>query len=685
GFYNLENGAMQFHRRVSSPALAGHRVAPIMVDGYLIATCGNKMFALTGKDARPRLDIPKYAINVPVDFGSPDHYPVEFPDALGNVGGAPLTIDSIVLGGVDNGTSPPVSASIGTVSGDRVEAMGKMAKKFAGNAEKLRALLPDVQLLPADEITTPPSQTGKAAYAPPSWIYGVIYPAPGTVIPAQYPYNDSSAYIDIVLDVNGTQIPRGTHSFYAYIYSDDPDYFLDSARMDYETAYLPPQIKLSITGGCTYDDVAMYFGVGATNYAHVWNATKLADGDLDDSWDIDGDNTSFWQGAYIFAAEQTGVIPPGKPSLFSARVVHYAENWSGVNPMAWQSILADPDCYEQTCPPSQRTEVLLGTVSHNNGATYDNVFGEIVCYAFVDSAQDMCQYDDADNCEKWDWTAAESGTQPPYSDTLTIGFRGCVTVIGAYDEPLLNNFVIHRFDLSGRYGPVNELYMGAMLDYDIIPNVYNVAGYDQEHSLAYAYPCNTNDNCWGMVRIPFGDEYQPMINARTLTARQAGWNDSAVWLDSVYYWMSTLTGLSHQTGIDPVLCNIDSDDREVFFTIAGLELPANPESETIGVAVFGMPGVTDASDPATYSELADIANMWCGFGRGDVNKDKRIDLVDIAYLIEFVFYGGNGPYPFRHLGDVNADGVINGNDVTYLIDYYLGLGPAPAGRWTLGQ
>jgi hypothetical protein len=176
-----------------------------------------------------------------------------------------------------------------------------------------------------------------------------------------------------------------------------------------------------------------------------------------------------------------------------------------------------------------------------------------------------------------------------------------------------------------------------------------------------------------------------MINAKTLSARQAGWNDSAVWLDSAYYWMSALSGLSHQTGIDPVSCNTDADDREVFFTIAGLDLPASPESETIGVAVFGMPGVADASDPATYSEMAEIANMWCGFGRGDVNKDKRIDLVDIAYLIEFVFYGGKGPYPFRHLGDVDADGVINGGDVTYLIDYYLGFGPAPGGDWTLGQ
>jgi len=52
-----------------------------------------------------------------------------------------------------------------------------------------------------------------------------------------------------------------------------------------------------------------------------------------------------------------------------------------------------------------------------------------------------------------------------------------------------------------------------------------------------------------------------------------------------------------------------------------------------------------------------------------------INLVDIAYLIDYVYYDGNGPYPFMHLGDVNADGAVDAADVTYLIDYYFNFGP----------
>jgi len=425
----------------------------------------------------------------------------------------------------------------------------------------------------------------------------------------------------------------------------------------------------------------MDFGVGAANFCHVWNATKIADGDIT-SVEIDGDGASFWQGAYIFATEQTGIKPPSKP--FGVRVAHYAANWSASAPANWMSILADPNCYDDACPPNHRTNVLLGTISNDMGASYDDVYGEVVVYAFVDSVQNMCEYDTLGNCLKWNWNYANAdnfGIQPPYDDTLTMGFHACASVIGAYDEPLLNNFVIHRFDFDGRYGPVDNIYMGAMLDYDVTPNnAANWANYDASHSLAFMYG-SADDNGWGMVKIPWGDGYDPMINAKTLDNDQAAHNDTAVWLDSVYYWMSSLSGLSWQpTAAYPL---VDDFDREAFFTIAELDMPAAPDQVTIGVASFGMPGITNAMDPATYYDMATVANQWCGFGRGDVNNDGARNIIDIAYLIDYVYYSGNGPYPFEHLGDVNCDDAINGSDVVAMIQYYFYGGPAPCGEWTL--
>ncbi|MEW5925306.1 MAG: hypothetical protein AB1746_15095, partial [Candidatus Zixiibacteriota bacterium] len=60
-----------------------------------------------------------------------------------------------------------------------------------------------------------------------------------------------------------------------------------------------------------------------------------------------------------------------------------------------------------------------------------------------------------------------------------------------------------------------------------------------------------------------------------------------------------------------------------------------------------------------------------------------INLVDIAYMIDYVYYGGNGPYPFLHLGDVNNDTVVDGADVAYLINYYFNNGPCILADWTL--
>jgi len=106
---------------------------------------------------------------------------------------------------------------------------------------------------------------------------------------------------------------------------------------------------------------------------------------------------------------------------------------------------------------------------------------------------------------------------------------------------------------------------------------------------------------------------------------------------------------------------------------------------SIGVAVFGLPDLDDADLPESYAGLAHTANKWCGFDRGDVNNDNTINLVDIVCLIEFVYYSGNGPYPFLHLGDVNTDDAIDGLDVNYLIDYYFNFGPCIEGEWTLSS
>lgn len=61
---------------------------------------------------------------------------------------------------------------------------------------------------------------------------------------------------------------------------------------------------------------------------------------------------------------------------------------------------------------------------------------------------------------------------------------------------------------------------------------------------------------------------------------------------------------------------------------------------------------------------------------GDVTGDAVIDIVDVIYLIKYLFSHGNSPLPLR-AGDVNRDCWVNIEDVVYLINYLFINGPPP--------
>ncbi len=61
---------------------------------------------------------------------------------------------------------------------------------------------------------------------------------------------------------------------------------------------------------------------------------------------------------------------------------------------------------------------------------------------------------------------------------------------------------------------------------------------------------------------------------------------------------------------------------------------------------------------------------------GDVNNDELVNLLDIVYIIEFLYSDGISPVPYDS-GDVNNSGSINLLDITYLIGYLYQGGPDP--------
>jgi len=62
--------------------------------------------------------------------------------------------------------------------------------------------------------------------------------------------------------------------------------------------------------------------------------------------------------------------------------------------------------------------------------------------------------------------------------------------------------------------------------------------------------------------------------------------------------------------------------------------------------------------------------------KGDTNRDGKITVSDVVYLINYLFKGGPAPSPLN-LGDANCDSAVTVSDVIYLINYLFKGGPAP--------
>jgi hypothetical protein len=86
------------------------------------------------------------------------------------------------------------------------------------------------------------------------------------------------------------------------------------------------------------------------------------------------------------------------------------------------------------------------------------------------------------------------------------------------------------------------------------------------------------------------------------------------------------------------------------------------------IAVFWQAGYSGSAPTLT----AAMTNYDCG----DVNRDGGINILDITFLINYIYKGGPPPvYP--HLADVNNSGEINILDITYLINYVYKGGAVP--------
>ena len=101
--------------------------------------------------------------------------------------------------------------------------------------------------------------------------------------------------------------------------------------------------------------------------------------------------------------------------------------------------------------------------------------------------------------------------------------------------------------------------------------------------------------------------------------------------------------------------------------------PAESHAWAIAEADFNGDGTLDiAIANETEPSVLVLLNVYFG----DANGDGVINVADIVYSVNFLYRGGDPPYPIDS-ADANCDGVVNVADVVHLVNYLYRQGPAP--------
>jgi hypothetical protein len=674
-FINSIDGTDIFNRRVDfGPGTASRPGGTaIGLDSagevhVLVGTSRGSLVDLTKGADRPRLEIQDFDPNVAVEFSvsTSEIYTVD--NIITNTGCADLTFNAVTADEVSFGSTDPGVAPFKPVNPGLMSDAALLAEQMALNSKRfiMTQSVGDAEISVENNLMTTAEESfrnergNRAALAMPPYLNSVVEPFAGQVVAA----GDS---IDLVLDVDPSQINRGPQTFYIELNTDDADYFLNAGSVALPNDY--PQLVVTLVGGCLTDSTALEFGAGGANYQWVSNTGQLANGDWTaHGFEIDGEDAYWYQGSYVFGVSVE-------------RIAFSSADWSGATgaEASWISIQGDPNYCDNDCKPALSTGVSLGAIW--NGASYTPILGNLICKTWIDSVQDFGFGVLAD----WDW----KNFGAPFSDSLSMGVKANTRTVGALDIPELANLTVEIFEVTERNGgSISGWKFGENVDYDLatqLGGVADTAVVDRNISAAWTTSAsNANaDYAYGSIKLPFGCGYESLKNAKALDAEQGHFlalGDPARgdgYMDSAYIYMSLAPG-EYSHSVTPAA------DQQIHITFVENDFGPN-ETLEFGVAHFGYnSGISDpwaAGGGGELAATAHLVNKWVGFGRGDVNDDELINLGDIMMLADIVGGSVPGAIPFEHLGDVDADNDVDNADLNYLINYYFGCGPCPLGDW----
>jgi len=664
---NADEGTEVFNRLIDYGAVYGQNIGgggAMALDTagethLVFSTFMGGLIDLTKQDPRPRLMIPDFVITKGVSFGYSTSFPVTFTEFYANTGCVDLNV-TLDVNDVTNGSTPvPVAA----VSSDLNNEANRLASAMTNT--KLSTIL--LEKAGLDESVNYRDVAAKATSNPAALAAPAFIAQDHYVMPALAP----GAAADFDLYVDQTQLTRGIQTCYVVFTSDDPDFFLNDPTL--YSLPTQPEVTINIIGGCLIEKRDLTFGESQQWTMSVSNTGRIGNRDDDNPWtpavwDIEGDEDSYYDGAHFYAVDQY-------------RVAMNSQDWlTGTTPLdgedaIYASMQADPNYVDDECVPALSSGVNMGTISYNGGASYTTLYGNTVHSTVLDSVQNW------DDGSGWDWANVQNFFGP-FDDTLTMGLMANEISIGVYGneylDRTLHNCVIKVWHFWERNGnPVDNWYFGTYQDPDISGSVQKT-GYFGPASLAWTY-ADGGDVVNGVVKIPFGCGQDPVINSISFWGNQSG--DGAGFFAYVY-WDSLYFYSEHYTGVFANNDGQSGGDGESHYTIVQHDFEPNGEF-LFAEALFQLTAVANGASANEMVPLANMANKFMGWGRGDVNNDNVIDIRDIVYMINFVYNGGNGPYPFKYLGNMNPneDSVYDLADIMFMIHYYFDEGPCPDGYW----
>jgi hypothetical protein len=143
-----------------------------------------------------------------------------------------------------------------------------------------------------------------------------------------------------------------------------------------------------------------------------------------------------------------------------------------------------------------------------------------------------------------------------------------------------------------------------------------------------------------------------------------------------------LTGMIQLSGNDPdpsgteisIIPDGQTDNTDETGNFGALSVGGGSQTATIS-----RPGyeIIDTTFVMNQNHHLEITLQLGEFVCGDANFNGAINILDVSYLIEFLYLDGPAPIPFES-GDANGNSAINILDITYLIAYLYQGGPAPA-------